>query len=96
MSKKQGEESTIADVMKFLGILETKVMGEFYAIRQDIDHLKQGQYALQQELVYIKERLTSLEKKTTEDSDAYAKEVVELRTRVRKLEKEFEKIKARG
>lgn len=93
MRKKTGEP-TIKDLMMFLQTFETKIMGEFHDMRQDIDHLKQGQYSLQQELVRIKERLTSLEKRTTEDSDVYAKEVIELRTRVRKLEKEFEKIKA--
>ncbi len=61
-------------------------------LRDEIDDLRvemtAGFRMVREELDEIKARLTKLEKRTIEDADAAAKDVLELRRRVEALEKQ--------
>lgn len=74
---------------------ENGVKRRLDGLEQDMDHLKQGQYSLVQEMTEIKNLLIVIEKQTSEDARAYAGEIVSLKKRVSKLEKDVVKIKAR-
>lgn len=66
--------------------LRFEMKAEFASVRSDIRRLENS-------LDEIKERLAQLEKRSFEDSDALATEVVDLRKRVTILEKELQKLK---
>ena len=63
---------------KRIDALDNKLTIELRAIHNDLDE--------------IKVRLTKLEKRTLEDADAAAKDVLELRNRVEMLEKQVRKL----
>jgi polyhydroxyalkanoate synthesis regulator phasin len=77
--------------------LEDKIETEIASVRQDlkteIASVRSDIARLQCDIDDIKARLVRLEKRTLEDADALAKEVVDLRKRVDYLEKELSRLK---
>jgi len=85
------KEITMNELMEFLQEnMATKA--DIKDLRDEIDDLRvemtAGFRMVREELDEIKARLTKLEKRTIEDADAAAKDVLELRRRVEALEKQ--------
>lgn len=87
------KEITTNELMEFLQEhMVTKGDIKNMATKADIESLETkmdaGFRMISEELEEIKARLTKLEKRTLEDADAAAKDVLELRQRVEALEKQ--------
>ncbi len=88
-----GQETTINELMEFLQeemfskadgkMLEKRLDGKISQVHLELS----GQLRMIEiDIKDIKERLTRLEKRTIEDADATAKDVLELRRRIEALE----------
>lgn len=77
--------------------IEREFKAEFAAVRSELksetSSIRADIRRLQEDMNEIKARLERLEKRTMEDDDALAKEVVVLRRRVDSLETELKKMK---
>lgn len=66
-----------------------KVDKRFDAVDSRLDHIDSHIFAIRQELEDIRHRLESLEQATKEDTDAFAKDILELRSRLTAAEKQI-------
>lgn len=97
------KETTLNEVMEFLqeNMVTKQEFNETmkgFTTKQDFDEFRTeitGELRMiRNELEEIKKRLNILEKRTIEDADAAAKDVVELRRRVENLEKQIKQLQA--
>jgi len=65
-----------------------EIKQDIVEMKQNIVEMKQELSAIRHELDAINRRLDKLDQRTKEDSDAYGSDILDLRTRVKRLEME--------
>lgn len=71
---------------------KTDVNKHFGRVEQRLENIESELRSINMELADIKSRLDHLEKRTKEDSDAHASDILELRQRVQMLERQVKQL----
>lgn len=101
LQENMATKDDIKELRTEMGDLRTEVKGDIGSLRTelkgDIEHLRTEMHAgfqmLERELVDIRQSLVAVEKRTQEDSDAHAGDILRLTKRLETIEKEFELFK---